>query len=160
MSHCIQQTEKAHLPVVYSSKIYQSKILCEEDAMYQATDERSFIFIQLHGKQWLEKVEGTLVIQSGTEAGNLHVDERQPETLWRQVFAMLSDVRDRVSRRLLLAYWEKIMNSNDSPKRRQIIYWDSAFTPSLYMCHSRLLSLLMILGWGELIVSHCVLIQH
>lgn len=52
------------------------------------------------------------------------------------------------------------MNSNDSPKRRQTIYCDCAFIPSVYVCHYSLLSPLMILGRGELIVSQRALISY
>lgn len=70
----------------------------------------------------------------------------------RPVFAMPADVRDRPSRRLLLAHGGKIMNCNDSPKPRQKIYRGYAFTLSIYVCHRRLLSAQMILRHGELMV--------
>ena len=118
--------------------------------------------LQLYERYWLGKVEDIVVIQRATRPWNLHVEEKLmlPETQWRQVFAMPGDVRDRASRRLLLAYWEKIMNSNDSPKHRQEIYWDYAFAPSIYVCHCRVLSAQPILGGAELMVSPCALIQH
>lgn len=59
------------------------------------------------------------------------------ESYWGRVFAMSGDVEDRASRGLLLAYPEKIMNSNDSPKCGLEIYWACAFTPlSMYVTTS------------------------